>query len=381
MAESVFKIRSKEQVWVDNYDFLLKQGYRLRKRYQSGWIGSWVLKGVSEQRLKAMGKKRYTEFEDSVVSESKVVDAVRISDDNVVALKHIIPPKGDDPLRAYKHSFQEHRIMKLLASPEIRDDPRNPCPLLLDSFPLPNPEDGIIMVMTLTRYPFIPRFHPAVEALSFVRQMLEVEAFYLPQGWYFFMSAILHIGDEPTLNYCTRERHLPPEPPHLDRIDVKHVRYYLIDYGYSLMFPGHDQRFPVLNTGAYMRLEEFYEEDKAGKSVYALHDPFKADLKQLGKLIRILFGSSLPFLKPLLSALEFQSPEERPDAAAALAMFKQLTKSLCRPTLLRHVRQGVFYQVCKDNSAFHRWWWMRQGTFGWARATAKAIVLKRGRSS
>jgi hypothetical protein len=68
--ESVFDIRPKEQVWVDNYDFLLMHGYRLRKRYQPGWIGSWVSQGVSEQKLMAMGKKRYIEFEDSVVVRS-----------------------------------------------------------------------------------------------------------------------------------------------------------------------------------------------------------------------------------------------------------------------------------------------------------------------
>ncbi|KAK7040286.1 hypothetical protein VNI00_009753 [Paramarasmius palmivorus] len=139
----------------------------------------------------------------------------------------------------------------------------------------------------------------------------------------------------PLVNYCFQERHLPPEPPHLDRIDAARVRYYLIDYGYSIKFPSRTERFQVINSGAQIRLAEFYEKDKPfGERGYALHDPFKADVKQLGVLVEMLFGFSVPFLLPLFRAIDLP-PQERPDAPAALAMFKQLTQNLSRPQLLR----------------------------------------------
>jgi hypothetical protein len=98
-------------------------------------------------------------------------------------------------------------------------------------------------------------------------------------------------GMNPLVNYCVRERHLPPEPSHLDRIDVARVRYYLVDYGYSLKFTSREGRFQVLNTGAQIRLKEFYKEGtQAWDLVYAPHDPFKADVKQLGCLIEMMFG-------------------------------------------------------------------------------------------
>ncbi|EEB93624.1 hypothetical protein MPER_07688, partial [Moniliophthora perniciosa FA553] len=215
-----------------------------------------------------------------------------------VAFKLIHPPtKPGDHL---EHGAQELEIMQYLASPSLKNDPNNPYPLLLDSFPAQLPKGGVIMVLPLLRDCQMPPFRLVVEALAVMRQVLEQLVFLHDHNIAHRDIRIENImmdprslypnGMNPLINYCQNQRRLPPEPKPKDRIDVP-VKYHLIDYGYSIKFSSFEDRVPVINMGAQWKLDEFYGMDAEGYLRYRFHDPFKADIKAYGITFSRLFPS------------------------------------------------------------------------------------------
>ena len=104
--------------------------------------------------------------------EGRVIDATRISDGAQVFLKMIIP--GED---------EETSILQWASSESVRSDPRNHCIPLLDQFQ-ESSEGGVhYVVLPLARNWMLPPLRLAVEALSFIRQILEVRSLlYLPRS-------------------------------------------------------------------------------------------------------------------------------------------------------------------------------------------------------
>uniref|UniRef100_A0A0W0F4Y3 Protein kinase domain-containing protein n=1 Tax=Moniliophthora roreri TaxID=221103 RepID=A0A0W0F4Y3_MONRR len=218
---------------------------------QVGWDPG--LQMVSPKQVLASGQKRYAKYDDSVVVKYPVADAVCLENGSHVIVKHIASPAHS------KRPSQELDILNL-ASPELKNHPQNPCPLLITSFPLENPDN---------------------KGLSFIRQMLEALVFFHDRNiahrdirlQNIIMDTSLYPnGMNPLVNLSVFKKDLPHESKHLDRIDTN----------------SQDDRAWVINDGAALMLDEFYTLD--GEVVLAPHDPFKADALQLGAFLDFAFA-------------------------------------------------------------------------------------------
>lgn len=93
------------------------------------------------------------------------MDATRVSDGKVVAIKQVEP------------SSPEIEIGEMLSTPESLQDPMNHCVPVLDHFSNPEEPNVAYVVMPLLRKFDDPEFYGISEILDFMAQMLEVRAF------------------------------------------------------------------------------------------------------------------------------------------------------------------------------------------------------------
>ena len=161
-----------EAWWRDRQQWLAERGYMLRPRYRPGWKPSW----------KAHPAKFPWHFEDwhvalvrfsfscpcpttNIATQSGyVLDAVRISDDSLVALKLVDSERNP----------HEVQISQYLSSEPLRSDPRNHSVPILDVLSVPNEPKLTIMVLPLLRACNDPSWQTVGEVLSFIHQILEV---------------------------------------------------------------------------------------------------------------------------------------------------------------------------------------------------------------
>lgn len=94
-----------------------------------------------------------------------VIDATRVSDGSFVMLKRV---KAD--------SLSELEIIRVLSSEPLASDPRNHCNPLLDVLPLPDPQDGVLVVTHMLRPFDNPRFETIGEAVAFFSQIFVVRS-------------------------------------------------------------------------------------------------------------------------------------------------------------------------------------------------------------
>ncbi|THH04988.1 hypothetical protein EW146_g10020, partial [Bondarzewia mesenterica] len=223
-----YGLRELEKGWCFLEPFIQSKGYALRSRYAPGWVGSWV--GTSLDPL---------ECEDSIIVNSTVLDAVRVSDNTQVLLKIHTPL---DALHVHPSKEHELAVLAYFSSPPLSDDPRNHCVPLLDVLDVSG-DDVRISVTPLFRDWYAPPFCMTVEALGFIRQLLEGLEFMHEHG-------IAHCNIAPR-NILMDARELFPEGFHgaynmnpAHRMSESHlarrtrlstptpVRYYYIDFGH-----------------------------------------------------------------------------------------------------------------------------------------------------
>ena len=99
------------------------------------------------------------------MQRASVLDAVRISDGQIVMLKAI---------RESLHPY-EVDIAQYLRSEPLASDPRNNCCPILEVLQDPRDNDVQIMVMPLLRMFNWPTFTTVGEAVEFFRQAIEVK--------------------------------------------------------------------------------------------------------------------------------------------------------------------------------------------------------------
>lgn len=100
-----------------------------------------------------------------LLKHSKTIDAVQLSSGKTVFLK------------AVEKSSAETSIASYLSSEEMRDDPRNHCVPILDSFIDEMEPDTEFIVMPMLRKFDSPCFGTVIEVFDFVRQLLEVSTY------------------------------------------------------------------------------------------------------------------------------------------------------------------------------------------------------------
>ncbi|KAJ3009450.1 hypothetical protein NUW54_g2779 [Trametes sanguinea] len=144
----VFNFLTHEVLWRDRYDFLFKEGYRLRPRYHPDWRPSWT------------GTNIGLEFcEDLVLLYTPdVMDATRVSDGSVVAIKTV------------KRGGQELQIAQFSSS---LDHPANHCVRVLNVLQEPLQTSVTLMVMQYLVPWNDPEFIMIGDVVDFVSQVLE----------------------------------------------------------------------------------------------------------------------------------------------------------------------------------------------------------------
>ncbi|KAG8724770.1 hypothetical protein FRC09_014406 [Ceratobasidium sp. 395] len=292
-----------ENRWVSFQPYLLSKGYQLRPRYRPDWVPSW----------KATGASPY-DCEDSTNSlPVRVLDATRVDDNRQVVIKIISPSAVD------REGEDELQILQTFSSPPYRDDSTNHTVPYLDSFPIPDDESGTFVVMPLLSAYASPPFYNLAELHDFLDQAFEGLEF-------LHKNDVAHCDIAPA-NIMVDKHPLYDEPFHpfhqkfsLDarrRIWPKYnrsqrpVRYYYIDFGYAKWFqnPTHAR----LVIGVHAR-------EAAPEQQFGPYNPFKADVYQLGALLRrdlIPNHESLSELLPLARDMTNSDPDKRPTLQSA----------------------------------------------------------------
>ncbi|KAJ3523004.1 hypothetical protein NMY22_g11642 [Coprinellus aureogranulatus] len=266
-----------EEMWVRYFHFLDQRGYRLRPRYHPDWVPSW--------RVSPTTKGSYFN-EDSIHAYPHVVDAVRKQDGEKVMLKHV------------QLSSQELEISLYVSSLPRTGDLRNHCVQILDVILIPACETHAIVVMPLLyahawlefRHvgEFVEVAEQLVDCLDFLHDHCIVHRDFCRFNVLIDPTKILPKGFHPF------EPHSPPQGRWSksrrlywrERWSTRPNRYYLIDFGFSMMFESKEGNRVTGRCGQDASAPEM--------SLDAPYDPFPVDVYQLGNMLLILSDGYRP---------------------------------------------------------------------------------------
>ncbi|VDB90007.1 unnamed protein product [Peniophora sp. CBMAI 1063] len=332
-------LTSTELVWRAAFTRLRDLGFILRDRYSPDWVPSWVKEGFDDAWLEERDFL-WGAYDDGIAIEhATTLDATRASDGLVCAIQ-MKPPEAESL-----------PILRFLSRPEIISDPRNhACPVLAE-MPLDEWTPARVVVYPLARDWRLPPMRLVADALQFCDQMLEGLTFLhehniahrdiAARNIMMDPSALFPQGVNPLATFTRIP--VPERKPKYDRVDVySQMKYWLIDFGLSTMFASKAERRFVIWEGGPRDMPECWEVDAQGeKQPNRPYDAFKADMYSLGKLFQRYFASSIPELRPLISAMTSPSPDARPECATALRAFRTLAHELPRRRLLRGIPNAV----------------------------------------
>ncbi|KAJ3720052.1 kinase-like domain-containing protein [Lentinula raphanica] len=305
--------------WINHFQYFKEHGYMMRPRYRPGWKPSYDPKQVLEKVDAEDGQE---------MIHPDVMDALRMSDSLVVALKRVKVSTGDE------------RIATLFSNDANKLDPRNHCVHLLEVLPIPDEDDRKFLVMTWMRPVMNPRFRTVGEGVQFFKEMIE--------GLQFMHEINVAHRDCSLNNVAMDANSMYTRPYH--PIDLKKgynwsgkashhsrtrrpPRYYFIDFGHSRVEYDPSQTRPLeyaLKSGGYTPPEGL-----EGTPC----DPFATDVFLLGNLIRTSFldgdprlhkpgVSGFEFLRPLVTDMIADDPSKRPTMDEVLSRFSQIINKI-----------------------------------------------------
>ncbi|KIK54378.1 hypothetical protein GYMLUDRAFT_232052 [Collybiopsis luxurians FD-317 M1] len=316
------KLTETEQWWAARYEFLKEQGYMLRPRFRPGWKASFS--GVLEAPEREDGQFH---------RNGRIMDALRISDSYMVALKRV-----KNPVTEGRRSIStEERISALFSNDEHGSDPRNHCVRLLQILHIPGIDDETILVLPWMRNPKNPEFRTIGEVLQFVKEIFEGVQ-YMHQNNVAhrdcsFNNMVMDANEmypngyhpcDPSRTYDWKGR-----ARYFSRTQCP-PRYYLIDFGFS----------------------EIYEPSKPRPLTYAIRsggteppetqkpcDPFATDVFLLGTMVRLHILDGRPrfhdygmlgfeFLRQLVNDMTQDDPSKRPSMDEVMLRFSSIVRSL-----------------------------------------------------
>ncbi|KAJ7196504.1 kinase-like domain-containing protein [Mycena pura] len=303
----------KEAFWFQRRVFLEKAGYRLRPKFNPGFVGP---KPPSRHNL----------GDDHTAQHplKHIMDADRIYDGQQVMLKWV----------SKKTHPHEVEIASFLSTPALAKNPKNHCIPVLDVLQDPFDDDKQIIVMPrLIRFDE-PIFDTVGEVVDCFRQIFEGVQFMHENHVAHRDLGLLNIMQDPTklyprgfhpVNYC-----LNPTNDGLAYCITRTEcwpRYHIIDFGLSRRYdpskgpplepvtPGGDRNPPEYTNGAC--------------------NPFPADIYALGTLMKRHFLRSDPaqrgseqhaplqFLAPLADAMTHVNPAMRPTIGEVIQRFNK----------------------------------------------------------
>ncbi|EJD48798.1 hypothetical protein AURDEDRAFT_60516 [Auricularia subglabra TFB-10046 SS5] len=305
-AESgLYNLNEGEQFWADVQPYLLSKGYCLRPRYTPGWKPVWIHTDIDPRW-----------FEDAVkLPLPSVIDAQRVSDGTVVAIKWI--PDAE-------HTRDELDVMRFLSTGDLRNDPQNHCNPLLDSFSHPSIPEGVFIVTPwLAGFDYVP-LERVGEVVELLKQLIECLSFMHRNGIAHRDCTGLNIMQDIRDCFNGRRTH-PIQACYSEDIQTIYDRdpeampkFYFIDFGVSSR---HEGPGPHLVTGIICR-----DRTPPELSRTVPYDPFKLDIYLLGNhVLQKYLGrySNLEFLRPVLLAMTNANPASRPTADESLVLLNQ----------------------------------------------------------
>ncbi|KAF8214174.1 hypothetical protein K438DRAFT_1927335 [Mycena galopus ATCC 62051] len=314
-----------EQYWYERRVFLEKAGYRLRPKFQPGFV--------------APACNPLLDTNAASHARPCIMDAVRISDDKLVMLKQISKKA---------HPF-EVEIGQLFSAQPRAADPRNHCIPLLDV--LHDPEDGDFQVIVMPRMIDIRqlKFETVGEVVDCFRQIFE--------GLQFMHENYVAHRDCARANIVMDPEQLLPHGFHpvitffnqdmdgyakcISRTKCW-PRYYLIDFGFSGRYNLDDgpPLEPMVIGADDVPLEHARRLIAAGAPLEC--NPFPTDVFFAGNLLNHYFIRSHPgfgergtgnhkplhFLKPLVTDMMQYDPSKRPTIGEVIERFENLCDGL-----------------------------------------------------
>ncbi|KAI0320057.1 kinase-like domain-containing protein [Amylostereum chailletii] len=348
-------LNNAERLWRDQQSWLKERGYLFRPRYQSDWIPSWTTDISREEKRKA---------EDRLHGIfGPVMDVTRMSDGSFVLLKHTYMGEHRD----------EVEITKFFSSEPIKTDPRNHCVPLLDVFPFPHHPDDFILVLPLLKEFDGPRFETFGEAMSAFTQLFEGLQFMHEHNVAHRDWTAQNIMMDATALY--RHPYHPAKPSR--RRDWKGkakaytrtqrpVKYYLIDFGFSIKFDPEEPRLAYPSLGGDKTVPEHVPE---------LHgtpcNPFQTDVYYIGNLIRLSFLQrywGFGFMKPLIADMVQVDMAKRPTMDEVVTRFHKIRDGLSWWKLRSRLVERKEFFVYPWRTARH---WYLTATYV---ATGKAAI-------
>ncbi|QRV87117.1 kinase domain protein [Ceratobasidium sp. AG-Ba] len=310
-----------ENRWVSFQPYLQSKGYQLRPRYHPDWVPSWIKTGSNP-----------LDCEDATdVIPIRTLDAVRAQDQLQVVIKMLTPSNTD------REGEEELEILQHFNSSPLNEDPANHVTPCLDSFPIPGVAGGMFFVMPLLSDYKDPPFQNLAEIHDFLTQIFEVCMIPAKYSVSLMVSHkgldFLHRHDVAHCDIAPANIMMDKRPLYNESFHPFHqqlsldgnrplwpkysrsrrpVRYYYIDFGYAKWFK--DPSAPRALVGIHAK--ERVPEQLAGTP----YDPFKADIFQLGAILRrdlIPKYKPLGFLLPLARDMTSPDPQKRPNIQIA----------------------------------------------------------------
>ncbi|KAF8829575.1 hypothetical protein HHX47_DHR3000737 [Lentinula edodes] len=303
--------------WSGHFEYLKEHGYMMRPRYRPGWKPSFK-PGLLAALNSEDGQK---------ILHPYVMDALRISDSYMVAMKRVKVSTGED------------KIATLFSNEGHNTNSRNHCIRVLEVLAVPGNDDEKILVMPWLRDVMDPRFRTIGEAIQFFKEMIEYHPIKQKKRYNWSGRALHH----------SRTR-CPP-------------RYYFIDFGRSEMYDPSEPRPSeyALKSGGYTPPE--------GDADVPC-DPFATDVYILGTMIRTSFLDGeqgdmyisrpgvhgFEFLRPLVNDMIADDPSNRPTMNEVASRFSSIVGKLRWWKLRSRAVQKDEFLTTPFRALYHLFW-------------------------
>jgi len=319
------ELASGEHFWYNHRAWLEECGYRLRPRYQPGWVPSWTDEPLYRHRHE--DSHRWPRF--------SIMDAT-VEDGSVVVMKQVDAPSAELDIALW-----------FSAEPQ-RSDPANHCVPVDRVLSDPKEPTWAIIVMPLLRKYDDPRFDTVGEVVAFLSQIFE--------GLQFMHKNNIAHRDCTSDNIMMDGSALYRDPFHPIKQDLKRdfsgkvaphltrtrhpVKYFFTDFGLSKQYKAEERPPSEYPVGAGDKTAPEYRADEPC-------DPFPTDVYLLGNLVRTEFlqGTEfkkqklgLEFMWPLVNDMVQQDSSLRPDMDTAVRRFNDIVRGLSSWKLRSRVR-------------------------------------------
>ncbi|KAF9073651.1 hypothetical protein BDP27DRAFT_1417117 [Rhodocollybia butyracea] len=314
-----------ETWWAQHFEWLKQHGYLLRPRYRPGWQPSW-----------RAGKDPYWKYEDghsTTYRSGYIMDAIRMSDSLVVAMKRLSPSNR-------RQDGHEESVATLFSNEYHNANPLNHCVRILDVLPVPGNNDEKILVMVWMRGVMDPSFRTIGEVLHFFREMIEasIDLFYRGR-----LGSTISFRDCSINNMAMDARAMYPRQWHPNAPKktynwngraLHHSRtrcppkYYLIDFGFSCEYDPSQPRplESAIISGGYCPPEAETPCDPFATDVFLLGNMMETSFLEGDKEFRSPGVHGLKFLEELVEDMMADNPTERPTMDEVASRFSAIVQ-------------------------------------------------------